>query len=292
MQTFLECVPCLIRQAYTVAAKTVSEEEIRVKIMREALIAASKLDFANSPPVLSQIIQEIINKYTGGIDAYKEIKVNSDKVALRLLAELHEKIEDSECKFETAVRLAIAGNIIDFGVTSNVSDETIKSTITESLKSKLDTDVVKQLQKAVIKADKIIYLLDNAGEIVFDKLLIELLPMEKVTAVVRGKPILNDVTMEDAILAGLPEMVKVIDNGTNAPGTVLELCSDSFVKEFKKTDLVIAKGQGNFETLNHINKNIFFLLKAKCPVVARELECNLGDMIITQTDQLPIRVAM
>ncbi len=284
MKTFLECVPCLIRQAYTVAAKTVNDQEIREKIMREALIAASKLDFENSPPVLSQKIQEIINKHTGGIDAYKEIKENSDKVALRLLDELHEKIENSECKFETAIRLAIAGNIIDFGVTSYVSDETIEAAITESLTSKLNTEKVKELQKAVTKAENILYLLDNAGEVVFDKLLIELMPTEKVTAVVRGMPILNDVTIEDARLTGLPQMVKVIDNGTNAPGTVLELCSDNFLKEFEKADLIIAKGQGNFETLNHIDKNIFFLLKAKCPVVARELECNLGDMIITQTN--------
>ena len=288
MNTFLECVPCLIRQAYTVASKNVSDDETRVKIMREALLAASELDFEKSPPVLSQKIQEIINKYTGGIDAYKEIKINSDKVALRLLDELHEKISCSECKFETAIRLAIAGNIIDFGVTSHVSDETIETVINESLSSKLAIDNVKLLQQEIKKADNIFYLLDNAGEIVFDKLLIEQLPLEKVTAVVRGKPILNDVTMEDAELAGLTEIVKVIDNGTNAPGTVLELCSEDFVEKFAKADLIIAKGQGNFETLNHIDKNIFFLLKAKCNVVARELNCNVGDLIITHSNQLCI----
>ena len=285
MKTFLECVPCLIRQAYTVAARTVSDTDTQVKIMRECLIAASELDYEQSPPALSQKIQVIINKYTGGIDAYKEIKENSDKVALRLLDELHEKISASKCKFETAIRLAIAGNIIDFGVTSHVSDETIEAAINESLNSKLDIDSVKLLQEEITKADNIMYLLDNAGEIVFDKLLIELLPMKKVTAVVRGMPILNDVTMEDAKLAGLPEMIRVIDNGTNAPGTIMELCSNEFVNEFNKADLVIAKGQGNFETLNHIEKNIFFLLKAKCPVVARELDCSVGDMIIKRSNK-------
>ena len=129
-------------------------------------------------------------------------------------------------------------------------------------------------------AQDILYLADNAGEIVFDRLLIEQLPMQKITVVVKGFPIINDATMEDAVAAGLTEIVSVIDNGSDAPGTILEICSDAFVSRFEQADLIITKGQGNYETLSDIDKNIYFILKAKCPVIASDLGCPIGQMVL------------
>jgi len=132
----------------------------------------------------------------------------------------------------------------------------------------------------VIGAKSILYLADNAGEIVFDRLLIEQLPRERVTVAVRGAPILNDVTWVDATTVGVDTLVKVIDNGSDAPGTVLADCSDAFQKQFAEADLIISKGQGNFETLSDSPENIFFLFKAKCPVVADQVGCPVGTQVL------------
>ena len=113
-------------------------------------------------------------------------------------------------------------------------------------------------------------------EIVFDRLLIEQLPREKVTLVVRGAPVSNDATMIDAEDTGLTKLLEVIDNGSDAPGTILDDCSHAFRERFDSADLIIAKGQGNYESLSEVEKDIYFLLKAKCPVIARDLGCEVG----------------
>jgi uncharacterized protein with ATP-grasp and redox domains len=131
------------------------------------------------------------------------------------------------------------------------------------------------------RAEDILYLGDNAGEIVFDRLLIEQLPCEKITFVVKGRPILNDAVMEDAQIVGLTDMVDVIDNGSDAPGTILESCSETFRRRFDQSDLIIAKGQGNYETLSEVDKNIFFLVRPKCSVLARHLGREIGSLVLS-----------
>ena len=106
------------------------------------------------------------------------------------------------------------------------------------------------------------------------------MPIDKITVVVKGSPVINDATIEDANIVGLGRIVEVIDNGSDGPGTILETCSQSFLDRFEKADLIIAKGQGNYETLSGIDKNIFFLLKAKCPVIANDIGCKVGEMIL------------
>jgi uncharacterized protein with ATP-grasp and redox domains len=180
------------------------------------------------------------------------------------------------------VRLAIAGNIIDFGVNGSVQDGDLERSIQESLAAEFADGQLRGFEKGVNEAEDILYLADNADEIVFDRLLIELLPVARVTVVVKGGPIINDATMEDAVAAGLPEIVEVIDNGDDAPGTVGEACSEEFQRRFARADLVIAKGQGNFETLSESEKHIFFILRAKCPVVARHLGCPVGTSVLRE----------
>ena len=129
-------------------------------------------------------------------------------------------------------------------------------------------------------AEDILYLADNAGEIVFDRLLIEEMPMDRVTLVVRGGPVINDATRADVEAAGLDSKVSVMDNGSDAPGTIPELCTPLFRDRLGQCDLVIAKGQGNYETLNDFDKNMFFLLKVKCPVIARDADWAVGQMVL------------
>jgi uncharacterized protein with ATP-grasp and redox domains len=211
------------------------------------------------------------------------VKDQYNQFALQLYPELRERVGVSSDPFEAAVRLAIAGNIIDFGVNSTVEQDTVHEAILRSLTEPLDTAAVQRLRRAVEQAREILYLGDNTGEIVLDRLLIEQMPREKVTYAVRGGPILNDALMEDAQFAGLTDLVEVIDNGADAPGTILEACSETFRRRFAQADLIIAKGQGNFESLSDTDPRIFFLLRPKCVVLARHVGCELGRLLVLES---------
>jgi uncharacterized protein with ATP-grasp and redox domains len=232
---------------------------------------------------MGRIIHRYVKEVSNNSDPYKEVKEKFNNAAKLLCDELQlEKfIESSEDPFGTAVRIAIAGNIIDFGVTSSIDENKVKETVEACLEADIKGNASRELMEAVYKAKKILYLGDNAGEIVFDKLLIKRLPCEKITFVVKGEPIINDATMEDAEKVGMTELVNVIDNGADIPGTILRYCSLEFREKFEEADLIISKGQGNYETLSEIsNKKIFFLLKAKCPVIAEDLQCQVGDIVL------------
>jgi len=213
-----------------------------------------------------------LRELSGNPDPYREIKQHSNQRMLGFYPELLARIKAAEDSLEMAIRLAIAANIIDFGAKHNLDDETIDRVMAESIAIPLDRELVEKLRQEIHRAESILYLGDNAGEIVCDRLLIEQLPREKITYVVRGNPIINDVTIADAETVGITELVPVIDNGADAPGTILEECSPEFCDRFQSADLIIAKGQGNYETLSDANYPIAFLFQAKCPVIARELQ--------------------
>jgi len=292
MKIFLDCIPCFVRQALDSARLATDDEQIHEKVVRETLRLAADLDMRQSPPAIGQKIHRLIRKLIGNNDPYCRIKEQFNNLALKLYPELEKRVKTSKNPFATAVRLAIAGNIIDLGVKTSLAQSDIEETIKKCLNEHLDEIQVKQFKEAVAKAEKILYLADNAGEIVFDRLLIEQLPGPKVTVVVKGEPVINDATMEDAKFAGLSDIVEVVDNGSDAPGTILESCSQSFRDRFNKADLIIAKGQGNYETLSDIDKNIFFILKAKCPVIARNLGCEVGEMILRMGEMFEKRLMM
>jgi len=284
MQIYLDCIPCFVRQALDSARLVTDDEQIHEKVVREVLRLAADLDMSQSPPVIGQQIHRLIRKLIGNTDPYRELKQRFNRLALELCAELEERVRTSEDPMETAVRLAIAGNIIDLGVKTSIKESNVDKVIRDCLTADFDNRQVEGFRNAVSRAEKIFYLADNAGEIAFDRLLIEQLPLEKVIAVVKGEPVINDATMEDAEFVGLTEIVEVIDNGSDAPGTILETCSQIFRNRFEEADLIIAKGQGNYETLSDADKNIFFILKAKCPVIARDLGCEVGEMILRKSE--------
>jgi len=283
MRTFLDCIPCFVRQALDSARLATDDEQIHEKVVREVLRLSVDLDMSQSPPVIGQQIHRLIRKLIGNIDPYRELKRRFNRLALRLCAELEERVRTSEAPLETAVRLAIAGNIIDLGVKTSIAESEIEKVIRDCLTADFDSQQLEEFRNAANQAEEILYLADNAGEIVFDRLLIEHLPIEKITVVVKGAPVINDATMEDAEFTGLTDMVEVIDNGSDAPGTILESCSQTFRERFEDADLIIAKGQGNYETLSNADKNIFFILKAKCPVIAGDLGCEVGEMILRKS---------
>lgn len=281
-------MPCFVRQALDSARLATDDEQVHELVVRETLRLAADLDMSQSPPAIGQQIHRQIRKLIGNDDPYYELKQRFNRLAMRMCIELAERVRTSEDRLETAVRLAIAGNIIDLGVKTSIAESDIERTINDSLTADFDGQQIERFRNAVSRAEKILYLADNAGEIVFDRLLIEQLPYEKITAVVRGKPVINDATLEDANVVGLDQIVEVIDNGSDGPGTILETCSKNFLDRFEKADLIIAKGQGNYETLSGVDKNIFFLLKVKCPIIAKHIGCKVGEMILHNNTSIKV----
>lgn len=280
MRTYFDCVPCAIRQVLDSVRMITKDEAVHERVLRESLGMWQTADLHLSPPAIAQKTHQLVRRLTGATDPYLEVKNRYNRFALEMYPELRERVENSADPFETAVRLAIAGNIIDFGVNSTVEPHTVRESILRSLTDPIDAQAVRRLHDAVARARDILYLGDNTGEIVFDRLLIERMPAEKVTFVVRGGPILNDALMEDAQIAGITDLVEVIDNGSDAPGTIPETCSEVFRRRFAEADLMIAKGQGNFESFPETDTNVFFLFRPKCAVLSRHLGCELGRLMV------------
>lgn len=281
MHFYFECIPCLTRQAVDTVKMVTPDYALQEKIIRLVLREMEQLDFSNNPPYMSRLIHKIIKEKTGHPDPYKEIKKHFNQAALDLYDYLEKSVQNSPDPFAQAIRFAASANIIDFGLSSNITIEKVKETLQDSLNRPIQGNTAQELAEAIAQAKKILYLGDNCGEIVMDKLLLTRMPREKVTFVVKGQPIINDAIMEDAEFAGITNLVRVIDNGSDVPGTILNLCSDNFLREFAEADLIIAKGQGNYECLNEIkDKKIFFIFKVKCPVVAELLNCSVDDIVL------------
>lgn len=281
MKTHYECIPCLIRQSIEAIRIATGDQELQEQFLRSVLEEAARMDLNQSPPYMAAIVHRRIRELIHNKDPYYEIKKRFNLFALEHYEELKKKVDQSNRPFETALRLSIAGNIIDFGVKGSISEEEIHDTIEQSLSLPLEDRLVEDLREAIALAEKILFLADNAGEIVFDRLLLEQMPLDRVTYVVKAAPIINDATVEDAHMTGITGMVRVIDNGSDAPGTILQMCSPKFIKEFDQADLIIAKGQAHYETLSDDkHKPVFFLLKVKCPVVAGDIGFDVGSIAL------------
>lgn len=279
MKTYYDCIACLVRQTLDAVRLVTTDEQMHERVLRKVLGALERMNLGNPPPVMAQQIHRIIRDVCESTDPYRNIKKRSNENALSAYTKYKKIIAASSRPLETAVRLAIAGNIIDFGVTPPPDPAVISTTLERSLSEKLygDMDV---LYENISRARHILYIGDNAGEIVFDRLLIEQLHKDKVTFVVRGAPVINDATMEDALSTGMTDCVRVIDTGSDVPGIILESCSDTFRTLYAISDLIIAKGQGNYETLSDRSENIIFLLKIKCPVIAQDIGIEPGSLVM------------
>lgn len=281
MKTFYDCIPCFIKQTLEVSRRSLpGEVEIHGKIIKKVLQEVINLNMSTPPPVVAQRCHKIIREMTGNNDPYKHLKDKFNNQALKLYPTIKKIISESSTPFKTAVKLAIAGNVIDFGINYASEDMDLEEIMYEVINQKPFIDHSQELEKEINKASKILYLGDNTGEIVFDKAFIEYLLPKDIVFAVRQSPVINDATYEDASTVGMTDIVKVIDNGNDAPGSYLKECSPDFLKEFESADLIISKGQGNYETLSDVDKNIFFLLRAKCDCVSKHVGCKLHDTLV------------
>ncbi|MBS4537519.1 DUF89 family protein [Clostridium sp. D2Q-11] len=284
MKISRECIHCLARQAVEIAEEVTEDRADQEKIIRESLKELSEIDFNLSAPEIAFKMHQHAKRITGNNDPYKRLKEDYNSMAVKISEKIIEEkwLENAADEFDLACRLAIAGNIIDFSVGIDAKYSDIVKSIEDSIKHDLFGTGSIALRDAINNSKKIMYIADNSGEIVFDKFLLQELPKDKVTFVVKGGPIVNDATMDDAIEIGVVDLVNVIDNGHTAQGTILSDCSEDFRNEFDKADLIISKGQANFETLsNVVDKKIFYLLRAKCKSVASEIGCKHMDYVLT-----------
>lgn len=232
----------------------------------------------HNSPLFARELHSILRNYTGNSDPYKQEKKKYNDLALGMLPDMESLVRRSDDHFNTALRLSIAGNIIDFAVNDTFN---LQATLDRVLKSQFAIDDSELLKKALGKAGSVLYLGDNAGEIVFDKLFIKTIGHPGLVYAVRGAPVINDATIEDAEYVGMSEVAKVISNGFDAPSTVVSESSDEFRRFFSEADLIISKGQGNLEGLMHLkDKRIFFLLMVKCNVMAEFLKVEKDSFVV------------
>ncbi len=279
MKTNEDCIQCIKRQILRVSEEIAEDADLRERIVDGAMMALSRVDTNLPPPYFGQVVHRTIRDISGNPDPYKGFKKMFNKSALQLYPDLREMVMNSADPFRTAVLMSLAGNIIDSAVIEHIK---LLMTINETLGRKPAIDHIEELRKTLVDGRTVLFVGDNAGETVMDRLLIEQFPEGvKLIYSVRGGPVINDATIEDAATAGIDKLADVISNGSDAPGTILEDCSDEFADQFRAADLVIAKGMGNFETLrNHRDQEIFFLLLVKCSLVGKHLGCAKGDSVV------------
>ncbi len=283
MRTYLDCIPCFLRLTLEQARLLTGDEAVHRELMNEAVRLVPDFSLGLTPPRMVKAMQEVIRRRFPGCDPYKKAKDQSNRRALELYPMLKEKLARSADRLLTAVEFAIAGNVIDYAAKNNLNIEheiqaILAGSFAAEQKSVFEYDL---FRKELAGAKTVLYLADNAGEIVFDRLLIEEIGAgREVVLAVRDKPVLNDATMEDAVLCGLDRVARVISSGVDAPGTVLAYCSQEFLKAFREADMVISKGQGNYEALAGASRHIFFLFKIKCPVIARHAGAPLGSIVL------------
>ena len=276
MKTFLDCLPCMMDQALRAGRIATDDERIIKKLLDTVGAMMKDIPLENTPPETGEIIYRKVREITGVTDPYKEVKKANIEEALSLYPELKKIVRESDNSLLTAIRIAIAGNVIDLGVNKKFD---LVEDVYKIIKQDFAILDFKKFEKQLKIADSVLYLGDNAGESVFDKILIEELN-KPVTYAVREIPVINDVTEEDAIASGIDEVAEIISSGTTAPAVILSLCNNEFIKRFNSAKMIISKGQGNYEGLSDVKQPVFFLLKAKCFVIANDLNVEENDIVL------------
>ena len=275
------CHRCIEHQLKLLSTAIAADDAGKAVVLDELMTIYRGVADSASPPELAALYYEFFERKTGIGDPFRREKEYSTKLALRLLPELRKSVEEAgEGAFERALLFAIGGNIIDYGVNPDFDIGCAERQIRQVLDYRYDRGQAAELRRRMENAKKIIYILDNCGEAVIDRLLIERYP-DKITVAVRGRPILNDVTRADAIASGL-DFVPIIDNGDGAPGVSLRRSSPEFLRHLHSADLVIAKGQGNFEAMGDEfhDRPVFYLLRTKCDVICGQLGAEMNSIQI------------
>ncbi len=281
-----DCIICNLNIIFRTLKIINKDENFLIENMKKVIGGISKVNRKLFPPELGGIVYKIVINSTNVKDPYKDIKRKQNNLILNNYFNLKQTILNTKDPLFEAVKFAVIGNVIDFGINEVVDfEEDIKN----SFKKRIVINDYNLFERDLKLSKRILYIGDNSGEIVFDKLLISLIkeiyPDIDITFACRSEPIINDVLIKDALQVGIDEYAKVISSGMNLPGTILRYVNNEFMEELRRSDLVIVKGQGNFEGLEEEEmEKTYFLLKAKCKVVADYLGCRVGDLIIKRSN--------
>lgn len=274
MKIELDCLPCFLQQILRASRMVTDDRETQEKIMKDAINIIKDYDSFRFAPEVGRAMHFLVKQYAGITDPYQKLKEKHLNEALQHYPDLKRFLFNKSDRLYWVLKIAAVGNIFDAAVNSEIRGS-------ENLRKELATEFkicdIERFRERLKSARTMLIISDNAGETVFDKVLIEELLDLDITYAVRSGPIINDATIEDAELAGLGRQVRLISTGCDAPGVIRAECNSEFINVLDKADIVISKGQGNYETLSEEKREIFFLLKAKCPVIASDLGVNAGD---------------
>lgn len=278
MKLVLDCLPCLLRQTLSAARKAGADRALQTELAQATagILAECQPDELSAPELCSRI-HAMVRSACGSADPYAADKAAEIKMAQELLPALIDARPVGQEALAYAVRLAAVGNLIDAAVYEHVSADMFDA----ELDRPFAIDRTEFLSAELEKAESVLIIGDNAGEAVFDTALLRLLQGKRVYYAVRGVPVLNDVTKADAREAGIDSYAEIVSSGCATPGCLIDACSESFRKLFYEADVVIAKGQGNFEALSEADRRVFLLLKAKCASIASHLGVPAGSFVLT-----------
>ena len=283
MKISYECGPCFLRQAREAMDLSTDDEELKMELMEDIFkFLGDKFKLGTNSNSTGSAMHKMIKEKTGCRDPYRKEKIEGNEIALKYLPDVKEILEEDD-SLENYVKIAIIGNILDFGAFT--LDDDIESVIKDSLKKELVIKDIDEFEDALKTHDKVLYLVDNTGEIVFDKLLLAKIGEYglDITIAVKSEPILNDACMKEALDAGLDDFGEIVEIGCGTVGYVDSEISDEFREIFNDHKFIISKGMGNYEGLTEIDlssKDIFFLLCAKCNTISRDIGVNLHDMLL------------
>ena len=275
------CIGCIINQSVKVASAIGADEILTQRLVSAVTQSSKDFSFSLTPPEVATDVYEMMAQIVDKADLYEEVKNHSTQKALSYLSFLEEKIQKSSDKLLTATKVAIAGNVIDLAAEVEFD---LANEIEKIFETDFGHDDFEHLKELLESAKTLLVIGDNAGEHIFDYLFIQTLqqlyPLLFISYMVRGNPIINDVTMKEAKEAGFDKLCNLVDSGVNTPGFVYNRANKESQQLFDEADVVITKGMGNYECLSPSpRKNLCYLLKVKCSVVANALGRNIGDII-------------
>ena len=278
MRTFPECYDCLTRQALSAMNSAEVDQKTQAQIIKKVINAIEKADDSLSPPEIASQTNRIVRESVEIDDLYKELKSKSHHIALEHLGNLRDLSKQGKDKLEQGLKISAVGNMVDI---LHAREYHLWYEVEITVRQELLGGSVEAFRKRIKESPYLLYLADNVGETVFDRVFIETLDIPVIYAV-KGGPILNDATLEDALAAGIDQVAKIIETGSRGPGTILNQCSEEFQNLFEKSDVILAKGQANYETLDARGDRIFFLLRVKCPIISREMKFSIGSLVLKQ----------
>jgi len=286
MRTVPECMACFLRQAVNVSRTAGADEDQMDLILRDAMLHLEESDWSLPPPQLAVEIYRNARRTTGCDDPYLADKQRANELAMGLLDELRERVEGAHDPFAAAVRLSMAGNVIDVVAFDAIDRDLVLSGVERALTEPPVVDHIDALREALLGGEgPVLLVTDNCGEIAFDRVLVEQMlalgvEADRITAMVRGGPAINDALFTDAAVVGLDSLVHVTDTGLDAPGLLLDLAGPVAVETYRAAETVISKGQGNYESLPTDDPRVFFLLRLKCEPVSQHLGLPKGSQVV------------